>query len=94
MKIIEIYKCFLCKRQHQSYQREVLIEAGEWVFSNRVDVTDQHPVTISEDGQSFVVNLGDISENDQYRIDYDVRLNYEPVDGELLKNDATLKEAV
>ena len=66
-------------------------EAGEWVFSNRVDVTDQHPVTISEDGQSFVVNLGDISENDQYRIDYDVRLNYEPVDGELLKNDATLK---
>ncbi|MGS4845921.1 Spy0128 family protein, partial [Streptococcus sp. W151] len=66
-------------------------EAGEWVFSNRVDVTDQHPVTISEDGQSFVVNLGDISENDQYRINYDVRLNYEPVDGELLKNDATLK---
>ena len=66
-------------------------EAGEWVFSNRVDVTDQHPVTISEDGQSFVVNLGDISENDQYRIAYDVRLNYEPVDGELLKNDATLK---
>lgn len=66
-------------------------EAGEWVFSNRVDVTDQHPVTISEDGQSFVVNLGDISENDQYRIAYDIRLNYEPVDGELLKNDATLK---
>ena len=28
---------------------------------------------------------------DQYRIAYDVELNYEPVDGELLKNDAILK---
>ena len=64
---------------------------GEWQFSDRVDVTDQHKVTIAEDGQSFVIDLGDISEADQYRIAYDVRLNYEPVDGELLKNDATLK---
>lgn len=64
---------------------------GEWQFSNRTDVTDQHKVTISEDGQSFVVDLGDITENDQYRIAYDVKLNYEPVDGELLKNDAILK---
>ena len=65
--------------------------AGEWQFSNRTDVTDQHKVTISEDGQSFVVDLGDITENDQYRIAYDVQLNYEPADGELLKNDAILK---
>ena len=65
--------------------------SGEWQFSNRTDVTDQHKVTISEDGQSFVVDLGDITENDQYRIAYDVELNYEPVDGELLKNDAILK---
>ena len=64
---------------------------GEWQFSNRTDVTDQHKVTISEDGQSFVIDLGDITENDQYRIAYDVKLNYEPVDGELLKNDAILK---
>ena len=64
---------------------------GEWQFSDRVDVTDQHTITISEDGRSFIINLGDISENDQYRIAYDVQLNYEPVDGELLKNDATLK---
>ena len=66
-------------------------ETGEWVFSNRVDVTDQHKITISEDGQSFVIDLGDITDQDQYRIDYKVQLNYEPVDGELLKNDATLK---
>ena len=64
---------------------------GEWQFSDRVDVTDQHKVTVAEDGQSFVIDLGDITEADQYRIDYDVRLNYQPVDGELLKNDATLK---
>ena len=66
-------------------------ETGEWVFSDRVDVTDQHKITISEDGQSFVIDLGDITDQDQYRIDYKVRLNYDPVDGELLKNDATLK---
>ena len=66
-------------------------ETGEWVFSNRVDVTEQHKITVSEDGQSFVVELGDITEEDQYRISYNVRLNYDPVDGELLKNEATLK---
>ncbi len=66
-------------------------ETGEWVFSNRVDVTDQHKITVSEDGKSFVVELGDITEEDQYRISYNVRLNYDPVDGELLKNEATLK---
>ena len=66
-------------------------ETGEWVFSNRVDVTDQYKITISEDGQSFVIDLGDITDQDQYRIDYNVQLNYEPVDGELLKNEATLK---
>ena len=64
---------------------------GEWQFSDRVDVTDQHKVTVAEDGQSFVVDLGDITEADQYRISYNVRLNYDPVDKELLKNDATLK---
>jgi len=66
-------------------------ETGEWKFSDRVDVTDQHKITISEDGQSFVIDLGDITDQDQYRIDYKVQLNYEPVDGELLKNEATLK---
>ena len=66
-------------------------ETGEWVFSDRVYVTDQHKITISEDGQSFVIDLGDITDQDQYRIDYKVQLNYEPVDGELLKNEATLK---
>ena len=66
-------------------------ETGEWVFSDRVNVTDQHKITVSEDGQSFVIELGDITDQDQYRINYKVRLNYEPVDGELLKNDATLK---
>ena len=66
-------------------------DAGEWVFSDRVDVTDQHKITISEDGRSFVIDLGDVTENDQYRIDYKVRLNYDPADGEVLRNEATLK---
>ena len=66
-------------------------DTGEWVFSDRVDVTDQHKITISEDGRSFVIDLGDVTENDQYRISYNVRLNYDPADGEVLKNEATLK---
>ena len=66
-------------------------DTGEWVFSDRVDVTDQHKITISEDGRSFVIDLGDVTENDQYRIAYNVRLNYDPADGEVLKNEATLK---
>ena len=45
---------------------------GGWQFNNTKDVTNEHPVTVGENGQSFVVNLGDISETDQYRITYDV----------------------
>ena len=64
---------------------------GEWQFNNTKDVTNEHPITVGENGQSFVVNLGDISETDQYRITYDVHLNYSPTDGEVLNNQATLK---
>ena len=65
--------------------------AGLWEFTDRTDVTDQHTVTVSEDGQSFVIKLGDITENDQYRIEYNVQANYSPADGEVLNNDAVLK---
>ena len=65
--------------------------AGLWEFTDRTDVTDQHTVTVSEDGQSFVIELGDITENDQYRIEYNVQANYSPADGEVLNNDAVLK---
>ena len=64
---------------------------GSWQLNDTVDVTDQHTVTVSDDGQSFTVNLGDVTEADQYQILYDVRLKYTPVDGEVLKNEATLK---
>ena len=64
---------------------------GEWQLPDAVDVTDQHTVTVSDDGQSFVVKLGNVSEADQYRILYDVHLNYKPVDGEVLDNEAILK---
>ena len=64
---------------------------GEWQFNNTTDVTNEHPVTVSADGQSFSVSLGDVAESDQYRISYDVHLNYSPADGEVLNNEATLK---
>ena len=64
---------------------------GLWEFTDRTDVTDQHTVTVSEDGQSFVIELGDITESDQYRIEYNVQANYSPADGEILNNDAVLK---
>ena len=65
--------------------------SGLWEFTDRTDVTDQYTVTVSEDGQSFVIELGDITENDQYRIEYNVQSNYSPADGEVLNNDAVLK---
>ena len=64
---------------------------GEWQFNNTKDVTNEHPVTVSADGQSFSVSLGDVAESDQYRISYDVHLNYSPADGEVLNNEAVLK---
>ena len=64
---------------------------GSWQLNDTVDVTDQHTVTVSDDGQSFTVNLGNVTEADQYQILYDVRLKYTPADGEVLKNEATLK---
>ena len=70
---------------------EMAFVDGEWQFNNTSDVTNEHPVTVSPDGQSFSVSLGDVAETDQYRISYDVQLNYSPVDGEVLKNEATLK---
>ena len=64
---------------------------GSWQLNDTVDVTDQHTVMVSDDGQSFTVNLGDVTEADQYQILYDVRLKYTPADGEVLNNEATLK---
>ena len=64
---------------------------GGWELNDAADVTDQHTVTVSDDGQSFVVKLGNVSETDQYRILYDVHLNYKPQDGEELVNQAILK---
>ena len=64
---------------------------GVWQFNNTTDVTNEHPVTVSADGQSFSVSLGDVAESEQYRITYDVHLNYSPADGEVLNNEAVLK---
>ena len=64
---------------------------GLWEFTDTTDVTDQHTVTVSEDGHSFVIQLGDITATDQYRIEYKVKTNYSPADGEVLQNNAILK---
>ena len=64
---------------------------GVWEFNDKTDVTNQHTVTVSEDGRSFVIQLGDITEADQYRIEYNVQANYAFADGEKLDNDAVLK---
>lgn len=64
---------------------------GQWKFTNTSDVRSQHKIIVSEDGQSFSANLGNISLDDQYCIVYKVHLNYSPVDGEILRNEAILK---
>ena len=88
----EIYKCFLQKdsigkviKGKFSYGTgEIGIPPGR-VGANR----PAHKITISEDGQSFVIDLGDIADQDQVSVlIIKYVLNYDPVDGELLKNDA------
>ena len=64
---------------------------GQWKFTNTSDVRSQHKIIVSEDGQSFSANLGNKSLDDQYCIVYKVHLNYSPVDGEVLRNEAILR---
>ena len=62
----------------------------DWELANRVDVTANYPVNISEDNRSFSINFGNIGEEDQFALYYNAELSYTPVDGENIVNTAVL----
>ena len=64
-----------------------LWESGDWVFKNAQSVP--YEIAFPSD-KTFEIKLGDISENDSYRIRYNVKLNYSPKDGEKFDNKVTL----
>ena len=62
---------------------------GKWVLKNAKDVTADYKVNIN--GDSFSINLGNISADDQFAIEYRTNVNYDVVDGERILNQATIK---
>ena len=62
---------------------------GKWELKNAKDVTANYKVNIN--GNSFTINLGNISADDQFAIEYRTNVNYTVVDGEKILNQATIK---
>ncbi|MGM0168071.1 hypothetical protein IGI39_003083 [Enterococcus sp. AZ135] len=63
---------------------------NDWTLTNRIDVTANYSVVLSEDNRSFSIDFGDIGSSDHFAIYYNAELNYEPVDGENIVNTAVL----
>ena len=61
---------------------------GEWRFDNEVNITNQTPVTFTQN--SFSVTLPDLNPGEGLRISYAIDLSHVPVDGERISNHATL----
>ena len=62
---------------------------GTWAHSNYENITSQLDIQISADKRSFSIDLGSLNSKGLL-INYDVRLPYLPVDGEVFKNEARL----
>ena len=62
---------------------------GKWVLKNAKDVTANYKVNIN--GNSFTINLGNITADDQFAIEYSADVNYTVVDGEKILNQATIR---
>ena len=63
---------------------------GDWNLQNGQDVTGDYTVTVSDDGTSFTVDLGDIEATDGFLIHYDAIASYDFTDGEIIRNRATM----
>ena len=73
----------------QVYRVDWAWNNGTWDVSNHEDITSQLNIQISPDNRSFTIDLGTLY-NEGLLIYYDVRLPYDPVDGEIFKNEANL----
>ncbi len=63
---------------------------GDWEITNSTDITSQCEVTWGEGNKSYVISLGDIAADEGIRIRYNAVTEYDMVDGEVIRNDATL----
>ncbi|MBC8775106.1 Ig-like domain-containing protein [Streptococcus sp. IMAU 99161] len=61
---------------------------GKWIFKNKQDVTANYAINATD--TTFSINLGNISENDQFAVEYEATVNYTTVDREVIKNKATI----
>ena len=61
---------------------------GKWTLTNKQDVTANYTVNATD--TTFSINLGNISANDHFAVEYEAVANYETVDGEQIKNTATI----
>ena len=73
----------------QVYRVDWAWNNGNWDESNHEDITSQLNIQISPDKRSFTIDLGTLNSKGLL-IRYDVRLPYEPVDGEIFQNEANL----
>ena len=62
---------------------------GKWTLTNKQDVTANYTVNATD--TTFSINLGNISADDHFAVEYEAVANYETVDGEVIKNTATIK---
>ena len=62
---------------------------GKWTLTNKQDVTANYTVNATD--KSFSIDFGNISANDHFAVEYEAVANYETVDGEQIKNTATIK---
>lgn len=63
---------------------------GEWQLQNETDVTANYDI-IWNDVDSFTVNLGNITGTEGFVIRYTAEASYDLVDGEVIKNNATIR---
>ena len=61
---------------------------GTWQLKNKTDVTSQYTVNATD--TTFTINLGNISANDHFAVEYEAVVNYDAVDREVIKNKATI----
>lgn len=63
---------------------------GDWNLQNETVVTGDYNISWNDDG-SFTIDLGDIAAEDGFVIRYTAVAEYDLVDGEVIKNDATIR---
>ncbi len=63
---------------------------GSWTLTNKTNMTSSYAVNWGADGTSFQINLGNISADEGFYVSYNVHVDYQPAEGEIFTNTATL----